>query len=138
MTFVTDERHVLHALGDLLDGLRHELDSADGLRASHHRVLAHVPADGTSVTELAAAVGMTKQGIGQFVAQLSESGHLRTETDPSDRRAKVVRRTAKGAASVRRLTRRLDRLEEDWAARVGERRYATFRRVLDELSRPPA
>lgn len=131
---MNDERHVLHALGDLMDGLRRVLATEDGLRPSHHRVLGHVPRAGVSVTDLAVAVGMTKQGVGQFVSQLTDSGHLRTATDPRDGRAKLVRRTPKGTASVRRLGRRLAELEAEWADQVGDRRYATFRQVLEELS----
>ena len=48
------------------------------------------------VTELAERVRMTKQGCGQFVTQLVETGHLAVEADPDDRRVRRVRRTAKG------------------------------------------
>ena len=44
-------------------------------RPSHHRVIGRVPPEGITVTDLAERVGMTKQGIGQFVTQLTESGH---------------------------------------------------------------
>ncbi len=32
------------------------------------------------------------------------------------------------------VTDRMLRIEEDWAERVGERRYRTFRAVLEELA----
>lgn len=130
------EHHVLHALGHLLAESRTLVgDSGEpGLRTSHHRVLGHVPPDGVTVSELAERVGMTKQGIGQFVAQLSGSGHVRVERHAEDGRVRVVRRTAQGEASVRRLAELLEELEARWAERVGAERYREFRRTLDELA----
>ncbi|MDX6372241.1 MAG: hypothetical protein QOD98_1229 [Nocardioidaceae bacterium] len=130
------DRHVLNALGNLMEESRVLVlaEGERGLRPSHHRVLGHVPSEGITVTDLAERVGMTKQGIGQFVTQLTESGHLTVSADPEDRRVRVVRRTAKGNAAVRRLSELLDDLEASWANRVGTRRYHEFRAILDELA----
>src|SRR3712207_1554591 len=97
--------HVMLALGNLMAESREHLLAQAGseLRPSHHRVIGHVPPEGITVTELAARVGMTKQGIGQFVQQLTDSGHLRSTAHPEDRRVRVITRTRKGEASVRRL-----------------------------------
>jgi DNA-binding MarR family transcriptional regulator len=135
----SDERHVLIALGNLMAQSRALVlaEDADGLRPSHHRVLGHVPPEGVTVTDLAERVGMTKQGIGQFVTQLADSGHLVVDPSPDDRRVRVVRRTATGDAAVRRLGDLLERLEADWANRVGTRRYDEFRAILDELAGTP-
>jgi DNA-binding MarR family transcriptional regulator len=130
------EPHVMNVLGRLM-AESHGLVLAEGepgLRPSHHRVIGHVPAEGITVTELAQRVGMTKQGIGQFVTQLTGSGHLRVTTDPDDRRVRLVRRTAKGEASVRRLATLLGRLEQTWASRVGADRYRDFRALLDQIA----
>jgi hypothetical protein len=35
---------------------------------------------------------------------------------------------------VRKVARRVARVEDRWRAEVGERRYRTFRAVLDELA----
>jgi len=132
----SDEWHVMHALGNLMSESR-ELVLAQGergLRPSHHRVIGHVPPEGITVTDLAERVGMTKQGIGQFVTQLTESGHLTVSTDPEDRRIRIVRRTAEGDAAVRRLSGLLEELEATWANRVGTHRYNEFRATLDELA----
>ena len=125
----------MHALGSLMTESRALLleQGESGLRPSHHRVIGHVPADGITVTELAERVGMTKQGIGQFVAQLTGSGHLTVDVDPDDRRVRVVRRTREGDAAVLRLSQLLEVLEQRWAERVGPARYHAFRTVLGEL-----
>ncbi|MET0839820.1 MAG: MarR family transcriptional regulator [Marmoricola sp.] len=105
-----------------------------GLRQSHFRVISSVPPEGISVTELAERVGMTKQGCGQFVTTLVGSGHLKVEQDRTDRRVRRVRRTPKGNRTIVSVTDRILAIEDDWASRVGERRYRTFRRVLEELA----
>jgi DNA-binding MarR family transcriptional regulator len=130
------DRHVMLALGNLMAESREHLlaEAGSELRPSHHRVIGHVPPEGITVTELAERVGMTKQGIGQFVQQLTDSGHLRTTAHPKDKRLRIIRRTSKGDASVRQLATVLAKLEERWAERVGRARYRQFRDVLDQLA----
>lgn len=130
------DSHVMVSLGNLMAESREHLlaEAGSELRPSHHRVIGHVPPEGITVTELAERVGMTKQGIGQFVQQLTDSGHLRTTAHPQDKRLRVIRRTSKGDASVRRLAAVLAELEERWAERVGRARYRAFREVLDQLA----
>jgi DNA-binding MarR family transcriptional regulator len=106
----------------------------DGLRQSHFRVISAVPPEGISVTDLGERVGMSKQGCGQFVTFLVASGHLRVEQGPTDRRVRLVRRTPKGSRTITKVTRRVLAIEDEWAAQVGERRYGTFRKVLEELA----
>jgi DNA-binding MarR family transcriptional regulator len=106
----------------------------DGLRQSHFRVITAVPPEGISVTDLGERVGMSKQGCGQFVGRLTASGHLEVEQDPTDRRVRRVRRTKKGNRTIAEVTRRVLAIEDEWAAQVGERRYRTFRKVLEELA----
>ncbi|MCW2766504.1 MAG: MarR family transcriptional regulator [Nocardioides sp.] len=141
MTFVkaevpADEQHVAMELGLLFDEIRRVLVSEewDGLRPSHLRVMGYVPPNGISITELAVHVGMTKQGCGQFVSQLVDTGHLVVEPDPDDGRVRLVRRTPAGDSATRALALRMAQVERGWAARVGERRYRTFRRVLEEIA----
>jgi DNA-binding MarR family transcriptional regulator len=123
-------------MGLLLRGVAGVFAGEDwgGLRQSHVRVISSVPDDGVSVTELAERVGMTKQGCGQFVTQLVDSGHLRVDQDLQDRRIRTVRRTQLGDRFIATVTARVLQLEDEWATRVGERRYRTFRKVLEELA----
>jgi DNA-binding MarR family transcriptional regulator len=132
------DRHVMLALGNLIAESREYLlaEAGSELRPSHHRVIGHVPPEGITVTELAERVGMTKQGIGQFVQQLTDSGHLRTTAHPQDKRLRIIRRTSKGDASVRQLSAVLAKLEERWAKRVGRGPYRQFRDLLDQLAEP--
>jgi DNA-binding MarR family transcriptional regulator len=106
----------------------------DGLRQSHFRLLSYVPRDGMSVTELAAAMRMSKQACGQFVTQLEATGHLAVRADVTDRRVRLVVRTPLGDRALKAANARIRRIERAWARRVGAARYATFREVLEELS----
>lgn len=108
--------------------------TVDGLRFSHLRVLEAVPDEGASVTDLAERLGMTKQGCGQFVAQLVTNGLVRTEAPEADRRVRVVRLTHEGERLLARSRALMAATEEQFAAEVGPRRYATFRRVLEDLA----
>lgn len=133
---MTDVKDILpELLGGVFARLRSDLAhlTTDGLRFSHVRVLDAVPADGASVTVLSERLGMTKQGCGQFVTQLVGTGHLRTDPADGDRRVRVVRLTPAGQRLLTEARSAMAAAEQTFAAEVGPRRYATFRRVLEEL-----
>src|SRR5687767_2166502 len=66
------------------------------LRASHTNLFPHIDFEGVRLTELAQRLGVTKQAVGQVVAELEELGVVEVRPDPSDGRAKLVRFTTKG------------------------------------------
>ena len=125
-------------MAGLFGRIRGELDDGTlgDLRMSHVRVLSAVPPDGINVTQLARHAGMTKQGCGQFVTYLSGTGHLTTAPDPHDGRVRLVHRSVAGDRVMDRVYAALDRIEREFAAEVGPRRFATFKQVMAELSRP--
>jgi DNA-binding MarR family transcriptional regulator len=125
-------------MAGLFGRIRGELDDGTlgDLRMSHVRVLSAVPPDGINVTELARRAGMTKQGCGQFVTYLSGTGHVSTAPDPADGRVRLVHRSVTGDRVMERVYAALDRIESEFAAEVGPRRFATFKRVMAELSQP--
>lgn len=128
--------HAAVLMGQAMQHIRATFAAEDwgGLRQSHFRLLSCVPAAGVSITDLAELLAMTKQGCGQFVSFLSDSGHLTVAENPDDRRARVVQRTPLGDRTVQAVNERIYRIEQEWAELVGPRRYATFRRVLLELT----
>jgi DNA-binding MarR family transcriptional regulator len=132
----TGEPHFAELAGELMNVIRHTFAAEDwqGLRQSHFRLMSMVPGDGISVTDLALRVGMTKQGCGQFVQQLTGSGHLEVRADPDDRRVRLVARTSLGDETMVAVEARILRIERGWARRVGRERYAAFREVLLELN----
>lgn len=135
---MTDVKEILpELLGRLFGRLRSEVAGllGPGLRFSHVRVLEAVPPEGASVTALAESLHMTKQGCGQFVTQLEAAGLVRRDAEPGDRRVRRVRLTPEGERLLGRAREAMARAEEIFAAEVGPRRYAGFRRVLEELGR---
>ena len=141
MTFVKAdvaerERHLAMLLGGAMEQVRRRILERDwdGLRPSHFRVISLVPPEGISVTDLAERVGMTKQGCGQFVTQLVTTGHLAVAPDPDDGRVRLVRRTPLGERNVDEVIAINADLEAAWRERVGERRWATFRAVLEQVA----
>ncbi|WP_164473708.1 MarR family winged helix-turn-helix transcriptional regulator [Gordonia insulae] len=128
--------HAAQLLGAALGELRASFPAEDwdGLRPSHFRILEVVERGGMRAVDLAAELGMTKQGAGQHVAYLTDRGFVRQQPDPDDRRARRVELTDRGAEFLGRLHRRLAAIESGWTRRVGREDYATFRRVLASIA----
>ena len=133
--FTSTEVHVPMLVGKLFEEVRQTFAEEDwgGLRQSHLRLLSHVPPDGIPVTDLASALRMTKQACGQFVTGLVATGHLTDGVHEEDRRIRLVTLTPLGQETVRAANRRIRRIEQQWARRVGRERYAMFRQVLEEI-----
>jgi DNA-binding MarR family transcriptional regulator len=131
--------HVPMMGGWLMEQVRDVLGQGDlgGLRGSHFRLLTSVPRRGINVTELAAAISMTKQAAGQFVTYLEGTGHLTTRPDPDDGRVRLVVRTREGDRTVRAVSARIAQLERRWAGEVGAERFQTFKTVLHDLTVEP-
>lgn len=103
------------------------------MRGSHARLLHLVPPDGARPTELAQG-WISKQAVGKRIQEMLEAGLVTVEPDPLDGRANIVRRTPEGDHAMALVLRELAALEAELAGEVGERRYRTFRAVLDELA----
>ena len=103
-------------------------------RGSYVRIAQMVPPEGIRVTDLAALANMTKQALGQFVDEMEAAGLVTSERLATDRRVRLVRRTAHGDEVCATVDRVFAEIENKLRAEVGERRYQTMRKVLGELS----
>jgi DNA-binding MarR family transcriptional regulator len=103
------------------------------VRLPHGNVLQYLDDDGTRVSVLAERAGLTKQAMAQLVEHLESHGYVERVPDPRDRRAKLVRATARGRevyAVVRDFIADLDaRLERE----LGAPKVRRLRALLDEL-----
>jgi DNA-binding MarR family transcriptional regulator len=103
------------------------------VRLPHGNVLQYLDDDGTRVSVLAERAALTKQAMAQLVAHLEEHGYVERVPDPHDRRAKLVRATARGRevyAIVRTYIAELDaRLE----FALGAAKMRRLRSLLAEL-----
>ena len=104
------------------------------VRLAHSALFAHIDPEGTRSSELAERAGMTKQGMGQLVADLEKKGYIERVKDPEDGRARVVRLTKKGLRHVRDAREIIGEIEEAYARRLGDGRLETLGAILNNLS----
>ena len=103
------------------------------VRPAHFTVFQHIPPEGIRLTALAEAALMTKQSMGYLVDDLEALGYVERVPDPTDRRAKVVRLTARGRAVEKTVRTVIRQIEADWAARLGQKEYQHLTRLLRAL-----
>src|SRR5258708_514701 len=68
------------------------------LRAAHMPIFMYIdhPPAGTTITILAERAQITKQSMGEVVDYMEKRGYVERIPDPVDKRAKIVRLTARG------------------------------------------
>jgi DNA-binding MarR family transcriptional regulator len=119
------------------DRTRAELTRAgfSDVRPAHNLVLAQVAAvaSGARITDMAAGAGVTKQAITLMVDHLAASGYVARVADPSDRRAKHVVLTERGAAAADASRRAVEEIERGWAEQLGADRLAEVKATLADL-----
>ena len=103
------------------------------LRPAHTALFAHLSLEGTRVTSLAEKMGITKQAVGQIVAELEQAGVLCRTPDPSDGRAKLVRFTAAGYSALLAGFGALREVEGELATELGEALMSRLNRDLAKL-----
>ena len=104
------------------------------VRPTHGCVFRFVHEDGLRLTELAQLAGMTKQSIGEIVDDLAMRGYVERFPDPEDRRAKLIRLTAKGEKAQSVGFGLFAKLERRWGKRYGAERVAELRGLLEEIA----
>jgi DNA-binding MarR family transcriptional regulator len=104
------------------------------VRTPHDNVMQFLDSEGTRVTVLAERAGMTKQSMAELVAHLERHGYVERIPDPADRRAKLVRSTAKGEELYAIAREVVGEVEADWTRKLGRERMAELRSLLEELN----
>jgi DNA-binding MarR family transcriptional regulator len=105
----------------------------DDLTPAQARVFQRIGPDGSRLTELAEAAQVTKQTAGFMVDQLERAGYVERTPDPSDARARLIRMTARGAATVPVGATAIAEVEAEWTAHLGARRMTQLRDILTRL-----
>jgi DNA-binding MarR family transcriptional regulator len=103
------------------------------LRATHTTLLSNMDLAGSTVSEVAERAGITKQAMGRLAAQLEAAGYIRVTGDPRDARIKLLRLTATGERLMFESFEVMSRLEQRYAALVGDAHYAALIRGLHAL-----
>ncbi len=69
----------------------------ESYRLGHLVLMVHIDLEGSTINELAAVLGITKQAVSKIVKELQEQGYVETEKHPDDARSVLVKITNKGA-----------------------------------------
>jgi DNA-binding MarR family transcriptional regulator len=101
----------------------------DDLQPTHLAVLTYPPPEGLRPSELARRIRMSRQATNHVIAQLEALGYLerRAGADGTRRRIHLTERTWRALTVVHAT---LLRVQAEWAAEVGERRFAEFMATL--------
>ena len=104
------------------------------LREAHTRLLPYLqdPA-GIRITDLAQAVGVTKQAVQPLVAELATTGLVRVVPDAEDGRARRVFLTPFGLQALAHGTGILLQIEQLLLPQLGQRTCASLKRQLSKL-----
>jgi DNA-binding MarR family transcriptional regulator len=103
------------------------------LRPMHLLVIERLFISEARATELAEAIGLTKQATGQILDRMDELGYVQRVPDPSDGRAKVLQLTERGQRAAQTLRLIADENEGKMLAALGQTRYGQLRAALGSL-----
>src|SRR5690349_4303902 len=109
-----------------------------GLARSHSLVFAHLDAEGTRPAEIARRAGISRQAVGQTVAQMKSLGLVKLAPDPTNRRARLVQPTAKGRKALERTGTGSAAAEKVLSRRIGASRVKGLREALEQDWGTPA
>ena len=95
------------------------LAAREQISAAHIHITRHLALQGSRLTELAQAAGMTKQAMGKLVDQCEAWGLVTREDDPLDARARRVVFTANGLAWLQAFRDAVLQAEQEFRDAVG-------------------
>ena len=104
-----------------------------GVRLVHIALIRNVDEAGTRIGDIAKRAGMTKQATGQLVNEFTELGFIKVVPDPSDRRAKIAKYTAKGRRLLAAIVASIEETEAAFAAAIGTAESERLKALLTEL-----
>lgn len=100
-------------------GLAH-LAARDKVGAAHVHITRHLALEGSRLTDLAQAAGMTKQAMGDLVNQCEAWGLVTREPDGRDARARLIHFTPTGLTWLAAFKNAVTRAEDEFRAAVGD------------------
>jgi DNA-binding MarR family transcriptional regulator len=107
-----------------------------GLTSARWQVLGALAIAGTPLTvpAIAAAMGLTRQGVQKQIDRLEADGHVSVVPNPEHRRSPLIELSRAGRSAFVTADRRWARLTEQLAGEFSLAELETARRVLDALS----
>lgn len=107
------------------------------LSGSQFMTLVSLDADGTSISELARRVGVTRQAMHQMIGELERSALVETANSPSDGRIKLVRLSLLGRTLDEKAAAALSRLEAGLKDEIGSDQTEALHDALSSDWGPP-
>jgi len=95
--------------------------------------LAEIDEGGTRLSDVAAALGTTKQYAGKLAKDAESKGFITLTIDPADRRAVLAKPTTRGRSFFEDACDVRAELESRFLSRLSPSRVTTFVALLDDL-----
>jgi len=123
------------AYRQMIDGLHGRLPAAGftDVRPSYGFVLLAVRKRPTTIVDLAALLGVSKQAASKLVGAMDDAGYVRLTTDANDARAKNIALAPRGVKLLKTVEAIYSDLESEWAATIGEPAVSRMRRDLSRV-----
>jgi DNA-binding MarR family transcriptional regulator len=77
---------------------------------------------------------VSKQALNYLLGDLERHGYLERRPDPDDRRSRRIAITERGWKLVPVIRDAVAEIEREWAAALGEQRFAQLRELLLDLN----
>src|SRR3954463_4777042 len=117
------------------------------VREGHGCVFGFIDLDnGSRLTEIADSAGLTKQAVGEAVAELEELGYAERLPDPpdkrgennkptpTDKRAKIIKLPPRGVDACLSGRRLFSEIEREWADEVGPELVSALREATERIA----
>jgi DNA-binding MarR family transcriptional regulator len=123
------------ALRLLVDDMHDRLDAQGftDLRPAYGYVLNAAVSDDLTASDVAALLGITKQGAAKLLAEMTDAGYVTRRRSEHDARARPVELTARGREALAAAEAAQRAIEAEWASLASARDVAAMRRVLDAV-----
>jgi DNA-binding MarR family transcriptional regulator len=97
-------------------------------------VIGRLRPGGLSQSALTAELGVSKQAVQQYIDDLVAEGAVERVPDPGDGRARIIRLTPRGIASITEGNEVKRQIEARYRERIGAERFDQLQAALDDLA----
>lgn len=112
----------------------HEAGFTD-VQAAHLAVFQFPGPHGRTPGDIARGANSSKQAMNNLLANLEQTGYLRRQVNPANRRERIVELTPQGQATIEAIRTAVLGLEQRWRASLGAEKYRQLRELLVQLNR---
>lgn len=120
------------ALRRLVDDMHERLaaEGFDDLRPAFGYVLNAAATSAMNASELAAVLGMTKQGAAKLLTEMATAGYIVRRGSDRDGRVRTIELTDRGRQALAAAARAQSAIEREWVDLASQRDMGAMRRVL--------